>query len=122
MMRRLPFSFSALILIGFLRQSAAEEIHLACKIRLPGSEKTFMSNFEINEQRVIGDGTNITKDVTITENEITFRTNNFLLNFLSDVKIERASGTYTETRSDRKTLAPINEWRGSCAKTEKPAW
>ena len=120
-MRIVPVSLSVLILIGLFQQSAAEAIHLVCKIRLPNSENMFVSKFEITEHGVIGDGTNITKDVTITENDITFRVNNSLLGFLSDVKIDRASGTYTEIRTDRETLAPINEWRGSCANTEKPA-
>src|SRR5208337_1424795 len=56
---------SALILMAILQQAVAEEIILSCIIHLPSSDKTFMSRLEITDQRVIGDGTNITKDITI---------------------------------------------------------
>jgi hypothetical protein len=118
-MRTVLSSLGVLILMAILHQVAAEEIILRCIIHLPSSDKTFMSHLEITDQRVIGDGTNITKDVTITEADITFRVNNYFLDFLSDVKIDRASGAYTEIRTGRKSLAIINEWHGSCIKIEK---
>jgi hypothetical protein len=102
--------------------AAAEDIFLTCKIRLPNSERSFISQFDINEKRVVGDGTNITKDVKLTATEISFRVDNYLLGFITEVKIDRASGNYIEQRSQRKTLTPLNEWHGTCANAEKPAF
>ena len=101
---------------------AAEDIFMTCKIRLPNSERSFISQFDINEKRVVGDGTNITRDVKLSASEISFRVDNYLLGFISEVKIDRASGNYIEQRSQRKTLTLLNEWHGTCVNAEKPAF
>ncbi|HZV20419.1 MAG TPA: hypothetical protein VE986_02615 [Hyphomicrobiales bacterium] len=115
-----PALLSGLCLFAFMQAASGEEILLRCRINLPNSDKSFISNFQISDQRVIGDGTTITRKVTINPATIEFTVDNFLLNFLTNVKINRDSGAYTEIRADRKTNAIVNEWHGTCAKAEKP--
>jgi hypothetical protein len=113
------FPLSILILMTFHATAAPEKVLLTCKISLPNSDRKFVSRFEIDRQRVVADGTNITRIVKLGDSDITFKVDNGLLSFLSDVRIDRVSGSYVEIRTDRKTLAMLNEWRGTCTETQK---
>jgi hypothetical protein len=108
-----------LALSTFAARAEAEEILLLCKVRLPNSASIFTTSLEINDQRVLGDGTTLTKNVTIRPENITFKVDSYFLNFISEVKIDRSSGAYTEVRTMRKTSEIANEWTGSCVPREK---
>ena len=124
-MRQVIWPLALLAFTGSPWSAKAADILLTCTIHstFESTTKTVTQKLEINDARVLIDGEELTKDVTISAAAIIFKTRAELkgeLVFESTTRIDRTSGEYVDRRSSPKWAAPV-QWTGTCSKAEAPS-
>ena len=117
-MREACYALAALLFVVSTKPASATEIYLVCNIH--DQNRSWQTKLEISDLRVVVDGEEKSREVTISDGAIVFKLQ--VGNLLFTMKIDRTTGAYLqEVQNLAKGFEKTVDATGTCSKIEAPS-